>query len=460
MLVCVCLLVVVVVAVGGGATSSSSSYSSSPSSSWNDVTRVLEEAIALRSFPGCVAGVVSKDSFLYLQPLGNFTYGIPPPQTPTQNPPTTARTLFDLASLTKVLATTTATMTFYQRGELSLSELVMSDRLLGPDYGTNGKETITVRNLMLHNSGYPPDPYPGYWSSEFGCPATPQPYPPEVFTCSKKIFQSLLNQTLINPVGEKYVYSDLSMITMMYVVGTLARRLSYISMEDLNKDCKAAFVNSTTFSNEDTTTALPIDQCYYEAYVRKYVVEQVGMTSSGFLPDPSQWGNTMPTWNDTTGSSPGPPYREGVIQGQVSDQNSYALGGIAGHAGFFSNILDVAKLTSKLLFASDDDDWVNKTTVSYFTKVHNVTQSSRAYGWDTNNYFANTYRGCGKLSSTTFTHTGYTGTQVCNDPEREVTTILLTNRVYPKADDESEDKIHLARQAFNDKVKDVLDSFQ
>ena len=95
---------------------------------------------------------------------------------------------------------------------------------------------------------------------------------------------------------------------------------------------------------------------------------------------------------------------------------------------------------------------LNKTTIRLFTTIANRTQSSRALGWDTNDYVMNTYRGCGNLSQTTFTHTGYTGTQLCADPEHKLMTILLTNRVYPRADSESLEKIHHARQLFNNAV--------
>lgn len=91
-------------------------------------------------------------------------------------------------------------------------------------------------------------------------------------------------------------------------------------------------------------------------------------------------------------------------------------------------------------------------------QVHNTSQSSRAYGWDTNDYGSNTYRGCGNLSATTYTHTGYTGTQACNDRKRGLITVLLTNRVYPRADDASEIHIHRARQRFNNAVKAVVDA--
>eukprot|EP00051_Salpingoeca_urceolata_P028974 m.488592 g.488592 ORF g.488592 m.488592 type:complete len:467 (-) comp25931_c0_seq1:75-1475(-) len=418
------------------------------SSKWDAVTNVLTDEIDNHhSFPGCVAAVAKGANLLYLQPLGNFTYGEAAPMSHGTNPPMASTTNFDMASLTKVLATTTAVMTFYQRGELDLATAVSDDKLLGPDFAAHGKRAITVENLLLHNAGFPPDPSPGFWLPAFGCEQSTHEHPLEVFDCRAAVYRAVLAQTLINPVGQKFVYSDLSMITMMFVVGKLAHDLGYVSADDLNPACHAAGVD----------LAKGAGQCYYEAYVRIHVLGHVGMTSSGFLPAKATWESIPPTWNDTTGWSPGPGYRHRVVQGQVSDQNAYAMGGIAGHAGLFSNVPDVLRLVHRLLFASPTDAWVNATTVALFTRVHNATQSSRALGWDTNLPGVNTYRGCGNLSATTFTHTGYTGTQVCNDPVRGISTVLLTNRVYPTADDYSEDQIHRARQRFNNAVRDVID---
>jgi len=100
---------------------------------------------------------------------------------------------------------------------------VSDPSLLGVEFATKGKENIVVRNLLLHNAGFPPDPNPDYWYPEFGCPQTVNYHPSQDFSCQEKIYLSLMNQTLQNPPGSKYVYSDLSMITMMHVVGTLAR---------------------------------------------------------------------------------------------------------------------------------------------------------------------------------------------------------------------------------------------
>lgn len=249
----------------------------------------------------------------------------------------------------------------------------------------------------------------------------------------------MLNQTLVNPIGAVYVYSDLSMITGQYVVGTVVEARGYVSPSALLPGCAAAPAGSGLRRS-----------CFYEAFVRTSVFEPLGMMSTGFLPAQSQWASIVPTWNDTT-------YRHRVIQGQVSDENSYALGGIAGHAGVFSNVLDVAKLATAYFAASSGSStsFLNATTVALFTKAYNLTQSSRALGWDTNDYTMNTYRGCSTLSPLTFMHTGFTGTEICIDPVLGVFTILFTNRVYPNQSGQSLE-IQTARQAFNSVVAAVV----
>ena len=120
---------------------------------WDEVTKVLQSGVADHAFPGAVALVVNETDVLYSKAVGSFTYGNPPPFS-TGNPAMTMASRFDLASLTKVLSTTTATMTFYQRGELNLNELVAAPQLLGPSYAQNGKGPIKVINLLLHNAGW------------------------------------------------------------------------------------------------------------------------------------------------------------------------------------------------------------------------------------------------------------------------------------------------------------------
>lgn len=96
--------------------------------------------------------------------------------------------------------------------------------------------------------------------------------------------------------------------------------------------------------------------------------------------------------------------------------------------------------------------YLNATTTTLFTTIQDRQLSSRALGWDTNDYATNALRQCGNLSSATFTHTGYTGTQVCGDPKRDLATVLFSNRVYPRADDASLAAIEAARRDFNNLV--------
>lgn len=345
-----------------------------------------------------------------------------------------------MASLTKVLATTTTAMLLYDKGVLDLDMRVADPSLLGEEFANHGKGNITVRNLMLHNAGFPPDPVPGYGDKAFGCPETSHYTPRLSFSCIPKIFKSVLDQPLQNPVGAVYIYSDLSMITAAYAFGKLIKDNKLIGPNDLLPSCSRVL------------TAQPAYHCYFEAFLRKFVTERLGMGRSGFLLPPDHYAHATPTWNDTT-------YRHELIQGVVSDENAFASGGYAGHAGFWSTTSDTFLLTKALMFGTDigQTPFVKQSTVEMFTKVANLTQSSRALGWDTNDYKMNTYRGCASLSPRTYTHTGYTGTETCNDPDRKLITILLTNRVYPGKTN-SADLIHQLRQAWNTAVQQTFDA--
>lgn len=160
-------------------------------------------------------------------------------------------TLFDLASLSKIVASTAATAWMVDRGYLSLNEplaspnvhselstqgflvamdsafcvcgfLVHHYQLLGPDFAASNKSSITVLNCLLHNAGFPADPNPNYWDPAFGCPPSTSDPPQPTPTCRQKIYQSLMDQTLDRAPGVGYVYSDLSMISMMFVIGRVA----------------------------------------------------------------------------------------------------------------------------------------------------------------------------------------------------------------------------------------------
>jgi CubicO group peptidase (beta-lactamase class C family) len=398
---------------------------------WSSLDSLLRERIPAGVYPGCTAIVGDLEHIYYHKAFGTLSRD-------KDSPAVHLNTLYDMASLTKVTMATTAAMTFYQRGELHLDTKISDSRLLGDEFKPNGKENITVQNLLLHDAGFPPDPSPNYFEMSFGCPETHPPTPPRLaFSCRAKVYHSVLKQYLQNPVGEVYVYSDLSMITLMFVLGKLAKDLRYISFDDLNPLCVGS----------DTETSVGIEQCYYLAYVDKFVIGKVGMKNSMFLPPnpiKKKCAVTPVTY---------PIYRNSSGRGEVQDCNTFAMGGVSGHAGLFSTSLDAYKLIRTILGASADDPWINSTTVEKFTTIVNAAQSSRALGWDTNDYNVRSYSGCGNFSQKTFMHTGYTGTQICADKERKLIGILLTNADTPTASPVTE-----ARRDFSNKVIEIFDS--
>eukprot|EP00013_Stygamoeba_regulata_P025878 CAMPEP_0177646792 /NCGR_PEP_ID=MMETSP0447-20121125/9955_1 /TAXON_ID=0 /ORGANISM="Stygamoeba regulata, Strain BSH-02190019" /LENGTH=451 /DNA_ID=CAMNT_0019149333 /DNA_START=55 /DNA_END=1410 /DNA_ORIENTATION=+ len=409
-------------------------HSQSSADPWDPVTATLLAGIEQEIMPGAVALVATQSDVLYQKAVGSYTYGIPPPQNPS-TPPMEMSTRFDMASCTKVVATTSAVATLYQNGYLELDATVAS--YVGDAFSANGKQNITVLNCLLHNAGFPPDPNPNYWDASFQCPETAQPQPAENFSCQTKIYNSWLAQTLEYPVGSTYVYSDLSFISLQYVVGHVVKSHALVPPSELVPGCANG-------GPEDT-------QCYFEAFCRLHVFAPLQMSNTSFLPPQSVWDQCAPCENDTV-------YLHRVIQGQVSDGNAYALGGIAGHAGLFSTAFDVLTLARRVMFATPADSFLNQTTAHLFTTEYNHTQSSRALGWNTNDPNV-TDEGwglsCGSLSSTTWLHIGYTGTQVCGDPERQLITVLLANRVYPTSND---DRMPSVRRAFNTAVQKVFDS--
>ena len=432
------------------------------------VDELLNGFVGQQSFPGATAIIADANGPLHSVAVGKHTYD-------ASAPPMSTSTHFDVASLTKVVVTTTCAMLLFQWGDLKLEDRIST--FFGPAFAASDKRKalITVEHLLLHAAGFPPDPTPvSYCAPRFACPEYLRA-PPEArhltFSCQHKAFASLDEQTLARAPGEKFVYSDLSMITMMHVVGGLAQAKGHVRKDELLPECVDGAERAHPPPSGGATAASPLSQCYYEAFARRFVFEKRGTPlhargAGGFLGfrlPRALWASAAPTWNDTTTGFPGEcvaPFRERVLQGEVSDGNAYALGGVAGHAGLFATAPQLHAVVSQLLFARAGTALgVNASTVGLFTRVHNASFSSRALGWDTLARADGTSL-CGNMSARTFMHTGYTGTIICADPEARsprtatpgLLTILLTNRVYPRADARSEHAIHVARTAFNDAV--------
>ncbi len=394
--------------------------------------------------------------------------------------PVSLDSLFDLASCSKVVATTTAVALLYQRGYLCLDGLVVD--YLGDEFAQGGKETITVRHCLLHNAGLSPDPVPWYWGEDFGCPNTGDASPAEDFSCLEQIYSSIMEETVNTIPGTEYVYSDIGFQILQIIVGRVVLENGLLShpAADLRPECRQRLLADTAGVSSGENAAIKY-ACYFEAFVRLDVfqygedeVDRDAIEESGenewesaskntveslqppqYLLLAEQYALAVPTLDDTGSSS----YTHKRLQGQVADGDCYAAGGLCGHAGVFASARAVAHVLTRWLQVWSEKeeeggggggggesgrrrkhgaverhrDWLNSTTVRLFTAEFNASQSSRALGWSTNDPSVKDYgfdASCGNFSASTFMHTGYTGTCVCVDPVNELWSVILTNRAY------------------------------
>ena len=327
--------------------------------SFLEVDSIIEKAISDSAFPGAVL-LVSRDMrIVHEKAYGTYTYD-------PASPKVTTSTIFDLASVSKVVGTTTAAMILIDREELNLDDKVIKYL---PEFNNYGKENITIKNLLLHNSGLAA--FKKYY---------------DVYSTAKEVINDIMNLTPEQGPGSKYVYSDLGMITLQKVI-------ERITGQSLDK-----FLEENLFA-------------------------PLGMTSTMYNPPTESKDNCMPTELDDF-------WRMRQLQGEVHDERAYMLNGVAGHAGLFSTANDLAKFLQMILREGNYQgrQYIKPETIELFTKKQS-DQSSRGLGWDTKSPEGSS---AGKyFSLLSWGHTGYTGTSVWTDPELKTFVILLTNRVYP-----------------------------
>jgi len=336
------------------------SQSDQTGSNFRSVDNIINTAIADSAFPGAVLLVAQNGVILHEKAFGHVTYD-------ADAQPMQTNTIFDLASVTKVIATTTATMICIDRHLFSIDDKVTK---YIPQFGAAGKENITIKNLLLHNSGLPP--FKRFYLK---------------YKTKEEVIKDIYNTPLDYKPGTKMVYSDLGIITLGKVI--------------------------------EKVTKQPLDQ-----FCKKEIFLPLGMTETMFNPPKDLRARCAPTENDTY-------WRHRQLVGEVHDEASSLLGGVAGHAGLFSTADDLAKLLQMLLQKGfyQGNQLINPKTVELFIK-RNSSESTRALGWDTK--YGEQYSSAGKyFSEQSYGHTGYTGTSVWTDPTRNLFVILLTNRVYP-----------------------------
>jgi CubicO group peptidase (beta-lactamase class C family) len=353
--------------------------------------RVLETAIEERAFPGCAFGLVAGGEVLLQGALGRFTYD-------EQAPAVQPETKYDVASLTKVVATTAAAMLLNQRGLLDL-EMPVAELLpgfvIGRPPGTWARH-VTVRHLLAHNSGLP-----GY--VEFFRHATK---PADVFrACLELSFEA-------HP-GERAEYSDPGFIL-------LGKALEVIMGESL------------------------------ASWARREIFHPLELEATGFNPGRYLTASIPPTEEDLA-------FRGRVIQGEVQDENAWVLHGVAGHAGLFSNVPDLLRFAHEILGAlrapgagEPRPSLFTEAVIERFAERQGPSGSSRALGWDTPSADSSAGR---HFSSRSIGHLGYSGCSLWIDLEADVAVVLLTNRTWP---DRKNQAIREVRPVFHDAIREAL----
>ena len=331
-------------------------------------TRLLTAAIAARAMPGAVYVAGNRDGILAEAALGRLAYD-------ADAPPVTPETIYDLASLTKVLVTTPLAMRLYEHGQLDLEAPVQA---YVPEFSGGEKGSVLVADLLAHCGGL------RWWRDLF------RAFEGRSAAESKRGYiDSICELPLDYPPRSRSVYSDLGFMLLGEILERLTRR--------------------------------PLDRV-----AREEIFAPLGMHAVAYNPPQAWLPRIAPTEND--------PWRGGVLKGTVHDENAFGLGGIAPHAGLFSSaraivpfarmFLNAGALNGERVFAPD--------TVRRFTaRAHLVANSSRALGWDT----PTAQSSCGSaLSAAAHGHTGFTGTSLWIDPQRDFFVALLTNRVHPTRD--------------------------
>jgi CubicO group peptidase (beta-lactamase class C family) len=323
---------------------------------------ILEKAIAARAFPACSLAVSVSGELVAHKALGRFTYD-------PASPMVTTASIFDLASLTKVVATTGMAMVLYERGLLDLEApvtAIVPEFAGASDDNDSGRREVTLRMLLAHSSGLP-----AY----------------EKLFLRAKTRENLLQAAFTTPLaaapGAHAEYSDIGFI----ILGIVLERLADESLD---------------------------------VFCQREVFGPLGMTHTTFNPAATLKNSIPPTADDRT-------FRHRIIQGEVQDENANVLGGVAPHAGLFSTAEDLAIFAHALL--NGGHPILRSSTIELFSRRESAPEgTSRALGWDTPSAPSQS----GKyFSPRSFGHLGYTGTSLWIDPERQLSISLLTNRTWP-----------------------------
>ena len=391
---------------------------------------VLESAIAARAFPAASIAVTHRRRLVALKAFGHPVYEMESEGAQSLSRRSlqghggafdvTPATLFDLASVTKVVATATVAAILYQDGLLELDAPIVGTipEFLADSCGELDprRQTVTFRMLLAHSSGLP-----AY----------------EKLFLKERTRDDLLRAAFTTPLaadpGTRAEYSDIGFI----ILGAALQRLAEQSLDAF---CQREIFGPLAMTHTTFNPPADLHAKIPPTADERKEAERVGLGSRPGQAERSSAAQQLRTQPELGRSS----FRNRIIQGEVQDENAFVLGGVAGHAGLFSTAEDVARFAEALLQGSPI---LRPETVALFThRESSPSGTSRALGWDT----PSTPSQSGKhFSSSSYGHLGYTGTSLWIDPERHLSITLLTNRTWP---DCSNQAIKQIRPEFHDAV--------
>lgn len=345
---------------------------------------LLQRATAERAFPGGVLAVGHEGCSL-VHGFGRMTYA-------GKSAAVTSDTIYDVASLTKPVVTTSAAMNLVESEVLQLEAPIiryLPEWAEGPQRNWRGKAQLA--DLLRHSAGLPAH---------------------REYFRDAKTYQTVIHRALAEPLecepGARILYSDIGFM----LLGEILQRVTGVGLD---------------------------------AFAQTNIFHPLGMNRSLFRPARKLRRHIAPTQNDTD-------WRKQQVWGEVDDANAWAMGGVAGHAGLFSTAGDLAIFCQMLLNGGiyGHRRLFRRTTIDQFTRRQTIGGGARTLGWDVPSGISSSGR---FFSDRSFGHTGFTGTSIWIDPEKDLFIILLTNRVYPST---TNDKIRQLRPALHDAVVEAL----
>jgi CubicO group peptidase (beta-lactamase class C family) len=323
----------------------------------NVIDEIVAEGLSRGKMPGCVV-LVGHHGYTVFHKAYGYRQLLP------VKAPMLSDTVFDLASLTKPIATATSVMSLIEQGKLKLDDPVGKHI---PEFANNGKEQISIGQLLTHMGGLIPD-------------NSMRDYQDGPAEAMRRVLE--LSPTAVP--GEKFMYSDVGFIVLAELVKRLAG-------EDVNE------------------------------YSRRVIFNPLRMTETGFVPDAELAARAAVTQERD----------DHWMQGEVHDPRAYALGGVAGHAGLFSTATDLARYAQAMINGGTLDGVrvLKPETVALIRSPVKVSSGLRTLGWDMKSPYSSN-RG-DLMSASAFGHGGFTGTALWIDPDQQLFVVFLSNRVHP-----------------------------